>query len=446
MKKILNFSIILILSTLILLLVFLSTTGIETKRFNNLITQKIKDSNEDINLILNTINFKLDLREISLFLEAKNPSINFKEINLPTKNIKAYINFISLLKSENKFEKISLNFDQISFKKIKMIAPMLKPSNFSSFLNNKLVEGMLNIQVEFYFNKKNEIENFITKGSITEGRINFEKEINFEDINFKFFADNTDILIKNFRSNLGPVIIENGDAKIQVSPEILVETNFLSNIKIKNKSIDEVNFLNKFLNLSSLENLSGKFNNSFTINLDKTLNIKDYSFKNKGQISKAKFNLQNSVETFFPKSKKKFVIIRDTEINTSIQPNRNNIIIKGKYSLDNENFLDFDSDNLIKKELLKIKINADIEENIKIDFINYSKSKKKISEISFELKKFKDNLEFKYINYKEGKNSIVVNDLKFQNGKFSNLKKASIKTFSENVLNNDFTILFGKKN
>ncbi len=445
MKKILNFSIILILSTLILLLVFLSTTGIETKRFNNLITQKIKDSNEDINLILNTINFKLDLREISLFLEAKNPSINFKEINLPTKNIKAYINFISLLKSENKFEKISLNFDQISFKKIKMIAPMLKPSNFSSFLNNKLVEGMLNIQVEFYFNKKNEIENFITKGSITEGRINFEKEINFEDINFKFFADNTDILIKNFRSNLGPVIIENGDAKIQVSPEILVETNFLSNIKIKNKSIDEVNFLNKFLNLSSLENLSGKFNNSFTINLDKTLNIKDYSFKNKGQISKAKFNLQNSVETFFPKSKKKFVIIRDTEINTSIQPNRNNIIIKGKYSLDNENFLDFDSDNLIKKELLKIKINADIEENIKIDFINYSKSKKKISEISFELKKFKDNLEFKYINYKEGKNSIVVNDLKFQNGKFSNLKKASIKTFSENVLNNDFTILFGKK-
>ena len=61
--------------------------------------------------------------------------------------------------------------------------------------------------------------------------LNFEKEINFEDTNFKFFADNTDVLIKNFRSNLGPVIIKNGDAKIQVSPEISVETNFLSNIK-----------------------------------------------------------------------------------------------------------------------------------------------------------------------------------------------------------------------
>ena len=51
-------------------------------------------------------------------------------------------------------------------------------------------------------------------------------------MNFKFFADKTDILIKNFSSNLGPINIENGDAKIQVSPEILVETNFLSNIKI----------------------------------------------------------------------------------------------------------------------------------------------------------------------------------------------------------------------
>ena len=377
MKKILNFLIISILSAVVLLLVFLSTTGIETKRFNDLITKKIKASNGDINLILKTIKFKLDLREISLFLEAKNSSINFKEINLPTNNIKAYINFISLLKSENKFEKISLNFEQISFKKIKMIATILKPSNFSSFLNNKLVEGNLNTQVEFYFNKKNEIDNFITKGSIIDGKINFEKEINFENTNFKFFADNSDILIKNFRSNLGPVVIKNGDAKIQVSPEISVETNFLSNIKIKNKSAEELNFLNKFLNLSYLENLSGNFNNSFSINLDKTLNIKDYSFKNSGKISKAKLNLQNSIETLFLNSKQKFIAVRDTEINTSIQPDQNSIMIKGEYSLDNENFLDFDSDNLVKKELIKIKIKADLQEYIKIDLINYVKPKKK---------------------------------------------------------------------
>ena len=105
MRKIFNLSFILILSILSLLLVFLSTTGIETKRFNSLITKKIKESNANIDLNLDTIKFKLDIREISLFLEAKNPSINFKEIKLPIKNIKAYVNFLSLIKSENNLKK-----------------------------------------------------------------------------------------------------------------------------------------------------------------------------------------------------------------------------------------------------------------------------------------------------------------------------------------------------
>ena len=218
MRTILNFSLISILTILVLLLVFLSTTGIETKRFNNLITKKIKANNAYIDLNLNTIKFKVDLKEISLFLEAKNPSINFKEITLPVNDIKAYVNFLSLIKSENKFEKISLNFNQINFKKVKNISTLLKPSNFSSFLNNKLVEGKLNIEIDFFFNKNNVIENFITRGSIEDAKINFEKEIFFEGTNFTFFADKTDILITSFLSNFGPLNLKDCDAKIKIFP------------------------------------------------------------------------------------------------------------------------------------------------------------------------------------------------------------------------------------
>ena len=35
-----------------------------------------------------------------------------------------------------------------------------------------------------------------------------------------FFADKTDILITSFLSKLGPLNIKDGDAKIQISPEI----------------------------------------------------------------------------------------------------------------------------------------------------------------------------------------------------------------------------------
>ena len=59
MRKIFNLSFIFILSVLTLLLVFLSTTGIETKRFNSLITKKIKESNANIDLNLDTIKFNM---------------------------------------------------------------------------------------------------------------------------------------------------------------------------------------------------------------------------------------------------------------------------------------------------------------------------------------------------------------------------------------------------
>ena len=445
MRTLLNFSLISILTILFLLLFFLSTTGIETKRFNNLITKKIKASNADIDLNLKTIKFKVDLKEISLFLEAKNPSINFKEITLPVNDIKAYVNFLSLIKSENKFEKISLNFKQINFKNIKKISSILKPSNFSSFLNNKLVEGKLNTEIDFFFNKSNEIENFITRGSVEDAKIYFEKEIFFEDTNFTFFADNTDILIKSFLSKLGPLNIKDGDAKIKIFPEILIETNFLSNIKINNNFYREYEILNKFLNLSSLDNLSGKFNNSLTVNLDKTLKVKSYNFKNRGKIENAKFNLQNSIEKVLFEESPKFITVKDVEVNTLINLNQNNISTKGKYSLNNKNFLNFELDNITNKEILNFKIKADIDEKIEIDLINYVKPKKTIAEISFELEKFRDNLKFKYLNYNEGNNSMIIEDLKLQKGKFLNLKKVSIKTFDEQILNNDFTILLGNK-
>ena len=93
--KIVSLSIFFVLLTLILVLSFL---GIETRKFNILIENKIKETNF-VNLELDKIKFKLDLREISLFLETKNTNLKYRNTNIPAKNIKAYIDFISLFKA-----------------------------------------------------------------------------------------------------------------------------------------------------------------------------------------------------------------------------------------------------------------------------------------------------------------------------------------------------------
>ena len=68
MKKIIFTLILLISFILIILTAVLSTTGIETGKFNNLILKKINQNNDNINLTLTTIKFKLDLEEISLLI------------------------------------------------------------------------------------------------------------------------------------------------------------------------------------------------------------------------------------------------------------------------------------------------------------------------------------------------------------------------------------------
>ena len=138
MKKILS-KIFLFLSLLIIgLLIILSTIGIETKKFNKFISNKIYNENKNINLSFNTIKFKVDIKEISLFLETINPKVFYRETLLPVKNIKVYIDFESFLKNEQKFEKVNITFNQINMNQFREISSTFKPSNITSFLKIKL--------------------------------------------------------------------------------------------------------------------------------------------------------------------------------------------------------------------------------------------------------------------------------------------------------------------
>ena len=97
MKKIISSLFLTIITSLIILIFVLSTIGIKTNKFNKLISYKISQINSNIDLKLNKIIFKLDIKELSLFLETTKSQINYGNIKIPTKNIKVYINFISII-------------------------------------------------------------------------------------------------------------------------------------------------------------------------------------------------------------------------------------------------------------------------------------------------------------------------------------------------------------
>ena len=77
-KKILNFFGFLLL-VLLLITVYLSYFGIETKRFNQLIKDQILTKNSEINIELNKVKILLNIRNFSFNIKTIKPKIFYKE-------------------------------------------------------------------------------------------------------------------------------------------------------------------------------------------------------------------------------------------------------------------------------------------------------------------------------------------------------------------------------
>ena len=137
MKKIIINFFLLIIILSVSLISILSTFGIETNKFNNIISSNAAKT-KNINLDLDTIKFKIDLKELSLFLETKNPKVTYREIFVPIKNIKVYIDFLPLLKSKTTIKKISIILEELDISQLSKLSLIIKPSNLKSILNRAL--------------------------------------------------------------------------------------------------------------------------------------------------------------------------------------------------------------------------------------------------------------------------------------------------------------------
>ena len=445
MRKILKISLLSSLFILLISILILTTIGIETNKFNNFISKRINQTNNNLDVQLSTIKFKLDIKEISLFLETKSPQINYKNVTLPAKIIKVYVDFISIFKSEPKIEKVYLASEELDIKKLKKISTIFKPSNLKSFVNNKIKSGKLNAELEIYLNKENLLDDFIAKGSVVNLSSENFKNIGLEKTNFTFFADKTDILIKNFFTEIGPLKIKEGDIKINLSPTIDVESNFKSNLSYDvnsdnyKKTLEKINFIQYVFNFDS------NLNNFFKLKLDKTYKVKNYEYKNNGIIRNASLDIKKIIKNdqFFKTTEKLHIV--NSDIKTLISSSKKNFVLSGMYKLDKGDLLEFNLNNTFKKDSAEIDINLDYDKSLNLDLINYKKTKGKIASFSLNLDKRKDNLIIKKINYSEKNTSIQGSDIKLRDNKLLSFNKVIVRTEVDGVKNNDFSLSFGKK-
>tara|TARA_Y100000768_G_scaffold346931_1_gene294846 strand:+ start:684 stop:2858 length:2175 start_codon:yes stop_codon:yes gene_type:complete len=441
MIKKIFFSFLLTFSILFaIILTILSTIGIETDRFNRIIINQV-EQRKNVRLNLKTIDFKLDLKKLSLFLETNQPNIIYRDIPVPSDNLKVYIDFLSLFKKKIEIKKINLTLSKLNIDQIGKLSKLIKPSNFKNFLNNKIKKTNIISEIEIFFNEDGEISNFLIKGKVEKLEANILDNLNLSKANFSFIADKEDILIKKIFGNIDTIKISNGDIKLDLRNGLKLKSNFETNINIDQKNISIYKkILNKQNLINNIQLFNGNFNNNVSIDLDETYKVKNFKYNFSGQLKKSEIKFTKSVKNTYIDEELSKIILSDSLINFHLSPKILKLEGEGNYSFDDVEFSKFDFKNKFFDEQLHFLVNFDYRNTLNLDLINYKKSKKNNAKIFLDFKKNKDFININKINYIEKDNLINFEDLKFKDKNLLSFKTATIKT-----PNNDFSIIWDKK-
>ena len=440
MKKLIFNLTLLVFISFASLLIILSTVGIKTNKFNNLISSKVSQNN-NISLELEKIKFKLNLKELNLFLETNKPKIKYRGVYLPVKNLKIYIDFLSLLKSKPKIQKTNIDLEELDVDELNKLLVIIKPSNFRSLLKNKIKAGKLNSQIDLFLDNKGFLDNFIAKGSIKNLKAELMNGLIFTQTNFNFFADKNDILIKNVFGNLADIKISDGDIKLNLEKGIKLSSNFNSKLNFDEEKFNKYERLfKKFTFAQNLKNLKADLNNNISLEFDKTYKLKNYNYNFSGMLEKGEFQLSNPIKNDFIKNEIKKIYLSNLEINTIFSPKNVDFSGIGKYSFDELNFLNFNIKNKFKKKLINLKLDFEYKGDFELDLINFKKPKDAIAKLSLDIEKNNDDLKINNFEFKQGKNLFEINNLRLKGEKFVSIKKLKVLTS-----NNDFFLQNEKK-
>jgi hypothetical protein len=132
-----------ILIVLILFLVYLSTIGLETDRFDTLIKKNANSVNDNVKFDFNKTNIYLDIRGLKLLVKLKKPKIIIKDNEINLLKLNLYLSLKSFYKSNFLLERANIGFAKNSIKDLAKVTNFFLPKIINNQLKKVFVEGNL---------------------------------------------------------------------------------------------------------------------------------------------------------------------------------------------------------------------------------------------------------------------------------------------------------------
>ena len=428
---------------------YLSYYGIETKRFNQVIKDKISETNNKIDIELNKVKIILNLSNFTIGIKTKNPNIIFENNKIKLETIGTDFSIGSFFKKEFAINNAKITTKENSLKDIIRIARIFKNTPQLFILNKMAKEGVIIADIDLNFDDKGKLtKGYNIKGSVKDGKIRLFNKKNINNISFDFNIKNKQYLLENGQIEYEKLKLSSKKIKVNDKNQyFLFEGDVSSPKSLVNSNLLTVIFKNNLENIG-INNVNFGSENNFSFRLEKKFKISNFKINSKIDLQKLTYKKRSNSLKKYISSYNDSVELIDHKIELLISKNK--LLIKG-----NGNFLINEKIDKINYEVKsnddKYNFKSQIELNnipLQIKLLNYTKKESKNALLNIEGSyKKNQNIYFKNILLKEFKNSFKANGLSLsQNYKVNSIEEIYLDFLNDNEKKNKVLFKRNKKN
>jgi hypothetical protein len=423
-----------------LIVIYLSTIGIKTHKFNNQITSKVREINSNLDLKLNQVNIKLNPLSFTVNLKTLGTDLSYQDNIIQLENLKSQISLKSIFKNEFAISELAISTKSISLKDL--IILVKEVINYQQlFIANEIIDkGYIVADLKFEFNEVGNIkDNFIIKGLVNNAELTLSNK-KVTKLNFIFQANNKELNLEDLT-----FLLNNKNLNI---PKLNVkknDDNFLVTGSVKNKDLNfEKNEIKTFLDNElinkNLNNLSFNSESNFKFNIDNKLKIKNLDILASVNVNKLDIDNFLGNNSILPNIKKNLVF-ENQQI--KINYNKSKIEITGSGNIFIQNNLDAISYQITNiQDNYLFNLDFEIEDNpLILNFINFEKDVESSLRLKLKGALKKDKLEFDHIILTEDKNIISIENLQFSKDfKIEELETINLNFEDKSKLKNELKL------
>tara|TARA_B100001093_G_scaffold202834_1_gene194841 strand:+ start:1068 stop:3260 length:2193 start_codon:yes stop_codon:yes gene_type:complete len=430
----------------IIILIYLSTVGIKTDKFNSKIITQVKKIEPNLELKLSKVSATLNPFKFEINAKTIGTDLIYQDKVIKLESIKSNISLKSVLNGTFAITGISISTKSLVIKDLFDFARLFNndPKFYiaKQFIKKGYLVGDLRLEFDEFGNIKN---NYNFNGLVREGKISLFKKYNLNKIDFIFKIDNKDLIFNDIK-----LLLNNNDILI---PELIItkknKDHLVSGIiNTTNTSFlnsDINNFINDEFLKSSIKNISFSSKNNFKFKINRKFKIKNLDIKSNLNLNILKLKNSFKLKDFFPEIKKD-IIFKDHKI--KLEYKKDNLSIDGEGEVLLQNKKDKINYEIYKiKNELKFDTILNISNNpFEINFLNYKKDKETDIKLSLKGKRrIKEKLIFDVISLKEKDNIFSIKNLVIsKNNKINDIENININYIDKYNFKNNLQIT--KKN